>query len=107
MHAYTFIILHVRDYENEHVDSSSDESSDSKDSDDSDLESVQSYVDSEHSDAVAKPEQRPKWAHTTLQDAGDLVGDATNTRRSRYDFEEPPVALIATEPFPSRHIFLV
>jgi hypothetical protein len=56
---------------------------------------------------VEKPEQRPKWAHTTLQDAGDLVGDPANTRRTRYDFEEPPIALTTTEPLPSKHIFLV
>jgi hypothetical protein len=51
--------------------------------------------------------QRPKWAQTTLQDARDLVGDPTNTRRTRSDFEEPPIALTTTEPLPSRHIFLV
>jgi hypothetical protein len=37
----------------------------------------------------------------------DLVGDPTDTRRTRSDFEDPPVALTATEPFPSKHIFLV
>jgi hypothetical protein len=46
-------------------------------------------------------------AQTTLQDAGDLIGDRADTRRTRSDFEEPPVALTATEPFPSRHLFLV
>jgi hypothetical protein len=38
---------------------------------------------------------------------GDLVGDSTDTRRTRSDFEEPLVALTSTEPFPSRHLFLV
>jgi hypothetical protein len=37
----------------------------------------------------------------------DLVGDLADTRRTRSDFEEPPIALIATKPFPSRHLFLV
>jgi hypothetical protein len=37
----------------------------------------------------------------------DLVGDPVDTRRIQFDFEEPPIALTATEPFPSRHIFLV
>jgi hypothetical protein len=69
-----------------------------EDSDDPNTGSVQSY---------ANLEQRPKWAHTTLQDAGDLVGDPTHTRRTRSDFEEPPIALTATKPFPSRNIFLV
>jgi hypothetical protein len=60
-----------------------------------------------HPDADAEPEQRPKWAKTTLQDAGDLVGDPADTRRTRSDFEEPPLALTTTEPLPPRHIFLV
>jgi hypothetical protein len=60
-----------------------------------------------HPYADAEPEQRPKWAQPTLQDAGDLVGDPTDTRRTRSDFEEPPLALTATEPFPPMHLFLV
>jgi hypothetical protein len=68
---------------------------------------VQSNAKSEHPDADAEPEQRPKWAQTTLQDAGDLVSDPVDTRRTQSDFEEPPIALTAIEPFPSRHIFLV
>jgi hypothetical protein len=80
----------------------SDESFDSEDSDDSDLD-----PDSENPDAVAEPEKRPKWAHTVLQDARDIVGDPTDTRRTQSDFEEPPISLTAIEPLPSRHIFLV
>jgi hypothetical protein len=38
---------------------------------------------------------------------GDLVGDPVNTRRTRFDFKEPHVALTTTEPLPSRNIFLV
>jgi hypothetical protein len=106
-HADTFILPHVRDDDHAHVDPFSDESSDSQDSDDSDLELVQSDAESEHPDAVAEPEQRPKWAHTTLHDVGDLVGDPADTRRTRSDFKEHPVALTSTEPLPSRHIFLV
>jgi hypothetical protein len=60
-----------------------------------------------HTDVDAEQEQRPKWAHSTLQYAWDIVGDATNTRRNRYDFEEPPIALTSPEPFPSRNIVLV
>jgi hypothetical protein len=55
-HADTFTLPPVRDDEHAHADSSSDESSDSEDSDNSNSESVQS----EHPDAVAEPEQRPK-----------------------------------------------
>jgi hypothetical protein len=106
-HADTFTLPPVRDDEDANVNPSSYESYDSEDSNDSDSELVQSYVDSEHLDAVAELEKRPKWAHTTLQDAGDLIGDPANTRRTQSDFEEPPVALTATEPLPSRHLFLV
>jgi hypothetical protein len=94
-HADTFIRPPVRDDEHAHADSSSDESFDSEDSNDLDLESVQSDAESEHPDAVAESEQRPKWASTTLQDAGDLIGDPIDTRRTRSDFEEPPFALTA------------
>ena len=57
------------------------DSEDSKDSD-SDSKSVQSDAESKHPDAIAEPEQRPKWAQTTLQDARDLVGDPADTRRT-------------------------
>jgi hypothetical protein len=106
-HADTFTLPPIRDDEHAHADSSSEESSNSEDSDDSDLESVQSDVDSEYPDAVAEPEKRPKWAQTTLQDVGDLVviqlilGGIDLISRSLL------FALTATEPFPSRHIFLV
>jgi hypothetical protein len=36
-----------------------------------------------------------------------MIGDPIDTRRTRSDFKEPPIALTATEPFPSRHLFLV
>ena len=106
-HADTFTLPPIQDDEHAHVDSSLDESFDSEASNDSNSESVQSYEELEHLDAVAEPEQRPKWAQTTLQYAGDLVGDPTDTRRTRSDFEEPPIALTSTEPFPSIDIFLV
>jgi hypothetical protein len=60
-----------------------------------------------HADADEEPEQRPKWAKTTLQDARDLVGDPADTRRTRYDLEEPPLALTSTELMPPMHLFLV
>jgi hypothetical protein len=107
LHADTFVLPPVRDDEHAHDDSSSDESFDSEDSDDPDTESVQSNADSVHADAAAELEQRPMWAKTTLQDAGDLVGDPPDTRRTRSNFEEPPLALTATEAMPPRHLFLV
>jgi hypothetical protein len=59
-----------------------------------------------HADADVDPESRPKWAKTTLQDVGDLVGDLANTR-NQSDFEDPPISLTTTESMPPRHIFLV
>jgi hypothetical protein len=84
-----------------------DNSFDSEDSHDSNSDSIQSDAESKHPDVVAEPEQRPKWAQNTLQDAEDLVVDPTDTRRNQFDFEDPPIALTATKPFSSRHIFLV
>jgi hypothetical protein len=107
LHADSFILPPVRDDENAHADSYSNKSSDLEDLDDSDSELVHLDVESEHPNAVVEPEKRPKWAHTTLDDVGDLVGDPTDTKRTRYDFEDTPIALTATKPFPSRHIFLV
>jgi hypothetical protein len=49
-----------------------------------------------HPNADAELEHMPKWAKTTLQDAGDLVGDPTNTRRTQYDFKDPPLAITTT-----------
>jgi hypothetical protein len=103
-HVETFILPHLRDDEHAHAESSSEKSSDSEDSN---IDLVQLDAESVHQDVDAEPQQRPKWAQTTLQDAGDLVGDAVDTRRIRSDFEEPPIALTATEPLPSRHHFLV
>jgi hypothetical protein len=106
-HANTFILSPVRDDEHAHANSSSDESFHSEDSDDSNTELVQSDAKSVHADAVTKLESRPKWAKTTLQDERDCVGDPADTRRNRYDFEEPPLALTATELMLPKHLSLV
>jgi hypothetical protein len=107
LHADTFTLPPVRDDEHEHVASYSSESYNLEDSNDSDSESANLYVESENLDVVAEIEKRPKWEQTTLQDAGDLVGDPTNTRKTQSDFKEPPIALTTTKPFPSRNLFLV
>jgi hypothetical protein len=65
-HTNTFVLPPVRDDEHAHVKSSSDENSDSKDSDDPDTESVKLDAESVHPDVDAEPDQRPKWAQTTL-----------------------------------------
>ena len=108
-HENTFTLPPIQDDEHAHENSSSYEIYDLEDSEDSDSDSelVQSDAESEHPNAVAEPEQKPKWAQTTLQDARDLVGDPTNTRRNQPNYEEPPLALTAIEPLPSRHLFLV
>jgi hypothetical protein len=60
-----------------------------------------------HVDANVEPELRPKWATTTLQDAGDLFGDPTGTKITRSYFKEPHISLTAIELMPPRNIFLV
>jgi hypothetical protein len=44
---------------------------------------------------------------TTRQDVGDLFGDLADTRRTRYNFDEPPLALISIELMPTMNLFLV
>jgi hypothetical protein len=60
-----------------------------------------------HADVDVELDMRPKWANTTLQDAGDLVGDPVKTRRTQSDCKEPPLSVTSTELILSRHIFLV
>ena len=48
---------------------------------------------------MASPTQLPTWVEKTLQDAGELVGDPTDTRRTRSQFFEAPQALDTMEPF--------
>jgi hypothetical protein len=106
-HADTFFLPPVRDDDHAHADSSSDEISDSKDLYDPDTKLVQSNADSTHPYVDAELEKRPKWAKTSLQDVGDLVGDPTDTRRTRSNFKEPPLALTSIEPMPTKNILLV
>jgi hypothetical protein len=67
-HENTFTLPPAQDDDHEHVEYYLDEVFDSEESEDSDseLESVQSHVESEHPDAVAEQEQRPKWEQTNL-----------------------------------------
>jgi hypothetical protein len=45
------------------------------------------------------PTQLPTWADKTLQDAGELVSDPADTRRTTSQFFGAPQALAATEHF--------
>jgi hypothetical protein len=60
-----------------------------------------------HANVDTELDPRPKWVKTTLQDARDLVEDPSDTRRTRSDFEEPPLTLTTTKLIPPKHIFLV
>jgi hypothetical protein len=44
---------------------------------------------------------------TTLQDVGDHFGDPIDTRRTQYNFDEPPLSLTAIELMPTMNLFLV
>ena len=52
------------------------------------------------------PTQFPTWAEKTLQDAGELVGDPADTRRTRSQFFGAPQALAATEPLFPIHCYM-
>jgi hypothetical protein len=54
-----------------------------------------------------EPQQMPKWVHSTLQGAGDLVGDPPDQRRMRSQFEEPPHSLATIEPMMHMHCYMV
>ena len=76
-----------------------------EDSKHSDAQSKHSDVDSVHVDE--EPEQMPKWAQSTLQDAEDLVGDSINLRRTKSQYENPPHVLIAAKHTIPLHCYMV
>jgi hypothetical protein len=49
-----------------------------------------------HEHSCVDPEPRPKWAQSILPTTNYLVGDLTDPRRMRSQFEGDPHALIAT-----------
>jgi hypothetical protein len=55
---------------------------------------------------MSAPSQLPTWAEKTLQDAGELVGDPADTRRTISEFFGAPQALAATEPFMHIHCYM-
>jgi hypothetical protein len=61
----------------------------------------------DHDHGMDDPEIRPKWAQKTLQSAGELVGDPTDLRRTRSQFEGAPHVLTATEPLYPLHANMV
>ena len=50
---------------------------------------------------------REIYIQTTPQDAGDLVGDPVDPRRTQSQFEEPSHALTATKPVIPMHCYMV
>jgi hypothetical protein len=70
----------------------------------SDLISKSDLEDDEH--AYDELHQRPKWARSTLQEVGDLVGDPANPRRMRSQFEEPPHAVTYSYKTSNAHALL-
>jgi hypothetical protein len=55
---------------------------------------------------MASPTQFPTWAKKTLQDAGELVGDPADTRRTRSQFFGDPQALATKKPFFPIHLYI-
>jgi hypothetical protein len=55
---------------------------------------------------MSSPTQFPTWADKTLQDAGELVSDPADTRRTRSQFFGAPQVLNATEPLLHIHFYI-
>ena len=55
---------------------------------------------------MASPTQLPTWAEKTLQDAGELVSDPADTRRTRSQFFGDPQALAAIETLLPIHCYM-
>jgi hypothetical protein len=55
---------------------------------------------------MASPTQFPTWSEKTLQDAGELVGDPTDTRRTRSQLFGAPQALATTKPLLPIHFYM-
>jgi hypothetical protein len=55
---------------------------------------------------MSAPTQLPTWAEKTLQDAGELVGHPTDTRRTRSQFFGAPQAMDATENLMPIHCYM-
>jgi hypothetical protein len=56
---------------------------------------------------VSELQQMPKWAQSTLQEAGDLAGDPLDSRRTRSQHEEPSHVLSSFEPVMPMHFYMV
>jgi hypothetical protein len=55
---------------------------------------------------MASLTQLPTWVEKTLQDAGELVGDPADTRRTRSYFFGAAQALATTEPLFPIHFYM-
>jgi hypothetical protein len=55
---------------------------------------------------MAAPTQFPTWAEKTLQDAGELVDDPMDTRRTTSQFFWAPQALDAMETLLPIHFYM-
>jgi len=54
-----------------------------------------------------EPQHMPKWAHSTLQGACDLVGDPMDQRGMRSQFEVPTHSLATIELVKHMHFYMV
>jgi hypothetical protein len=99
-HAETFVPLpapDISDDESTHSDHGSDLSSESDSEDDEQMMSMQ----------MLSHHRCPSGHRPPYRQAGDLVGDPTDQRRMRSQFEDPPHALTTTEPVMPMHCYMV
>jgi hypothetical protein len=56
---------------------------------------------------MASPDPLPVWAKKTLHDAGELVGNPIDLRRTGSQFFEAPTALATIEKFLPIHCYIL
>ena len=69
------------------------------------VESIYEIEDEVHSDPnpnpVPTPNPRPKWADKFIEVAGNMTGDPSDMRRTRYQFQKENLALCQANSLPS------
>ena len=69
------------------------------------VESIYEIEDEVHSDPnpnpVPTPNPRPKWADKFIEVAGNMTGDPSDMRRTRYQFQKESLALCQANSLPS------
>ena len=49
-------------------------------------------------DLVPTPNPRPKWDHKVIENVGNMLGDPSDKRRTKYHFQDDNLVLCHTYP---------